>query len=172
MATRERLRQLDSRRRSSKNCSSFHYPSLRRGESLFAEFDAIHLGALNRDLPAVLTEIETLHGGSPTDEVRQTHPRGGGYRSQRQLSSSSNVGNPLAAEDAGRLGLLVLQDAKLYCTRAGLGRRWRAVTGCAFSKHRGRSVARQMTYGCVVAVPHWRGLVASLCAFAFSVLKL
>jgi hypothetical protein len=60
-ATAARLRQLDQRRQKLEDLLKLHYPSLRRGETLFAEFDAIHLGGHEHaTYRRVLREIELL----------------------------------------------------------------------------------------------------------------
>jgi hypothetical protein len=59
--TRDRLRQLDARRQKLEQLLKLHYPSLRRGDSLFAEFDAVNLaGFEHATYRRVLAEIETL----------------------------------------------------------------------------------------------------------------
>lgn len=60
-ATSDRLRQLDARRQKLEELLKLHYPSLRRGDTLFAEFDAIHLaGFEHANYRRVLREIEIL----------------------------------------------------------------------------------------------------------------
>lgn len=60
-ATRQRLKALDERRRKLEDLLKLHLPSLRRGETLFAEFDAINLdGYEHRTYRRVLREMETL----------------------------------------------------------------------------------------------------------------
>ena len=59
-ATRRRLVELDQRRQTLERLLKLHVPSLRRGESLFVEFDAIDLRGLeHRTYRRVLREIET-----------------------------------------------------------------------------------------------------------------
>ena len=59
--TRERLKALDARRQKLEALLKLHLPSLRRGEALFAEFDAIQLGGYeHKTYRRVLGEIETL----------------------------------------------------------------------------------------------------------------
>jgi hypothetical protein len=60
-ATRQRLKALDERRRKLEQMLKLHLPSLRRGETLFAEFDAINLdGFEHKTYRRVLRELETL----------------------------------------------------------------------------------------------------------------
>ncbi len=59
--TRQRLKALDERRRKLEDLLKLHLPSLRRGETLFAEFDAINLdGFEHRTYRRVQREMETL----------------------------------------------------------------------------------------------------------------
>src|SRR5258706_329732 len=56
-----RLRELDLRRRKLEDLLKLHLPSLRKGESLFVEFDAVDLrGMEHKTYRRVLREIETL----------------------------------------------------------------------------------------------------------------
>jgi hypothetical protein len=60
-ATRQRLKALDGRCRKLEDLLKLHLPSLRRGETLFAEFDAINLdGYEHRTYRRVLREMGTL----------------------------------------------------------------------------------------------------------------
>lgn len=60
-ATRRRLVELDQRRQTLERLLKLHVPSLRRGESLFAEFDAVDLRGLeHKAYRRVLREIDTL----------------------------------------------------------------------------------------------------------------
>ncbi|MCG3149307.1 MAG: hypothetical protein PCFJNLEI_02767 [Verrucomicrobiae bacterium] len=60
-ATSMRLRQLDVRRQKLEELLKLHYPSLRSGDTLFAEFDAIHLAGFQHETyRRVLREIEIL----------------------------------------------------------------------------------------------------------------
>lgn len=60
-ATRRRLVELDQRRQTLERLLKLHVPSLCRGESLFAEFDAVDLRGLeHKTYRRVLREIETL----------------------------------------------------------------------------------------------------------------
>jgi hypothetical protein len=60
-ATRQRLKVLDDRRQKLEELLKLHMPSLRRGEALFAEFDAINLdGFEHRTYRRVLREMGIL----------------------------------------------------------------------------------------------------------------
>jgi hypothetical protein len=114
--TRDRLKVLDERRRKLEELLKLHLPSLRRGEALFAEFDAIHLGGYeHKTYRRVLREIETLQrrlaGKTKFDRLAR-------YRCANLNYLVVEPGILVAEETPVGWGLLVRRDDVLALERA------------------------------------------------------
>ncbi len=122
--TRQRLAALDSRRQKLESLLKLHLPSLRAGETLFAEFDAVNLaGFEHRTYRRVLREIEMLQrrwqGKTKFERLRK-------YRCANLNYLVVEPGILSPEETPVGWGLLVRRDDALVLERAPI---WQEVTG-------------------------------------------
>jgi hypothetical protein len=138
-ATRERLQALDQRRRKLEELLKLHLPSLRRGETLFAEFDAIHLGGYeHKTYRRVLREIETLQrrlaGKTKFDRLAR-------YRCANLNYLVVEPGLLAAEETPVGWGLLVRRDEALVLARAPI---WQEADRLALLENIAAAATRQV----------------------------
>src|SRR5206468_2221486 len=113
--TRERLRALYARRQKLEELLKLHLPSLRRGETLFAELDAIRLdGFEHKTYRRVLREMETLQRRLA---VKTKFDRLARYRCANVNYLVVEPGILASEETPIGWGLLVRQDQALVLQR-------------------------------------------------------